>query len=683
MAITTNAGGPSNRTIIGLSLLLVAALLLTIGGGLYHYRLQANDEGHIRLTNEALVLAERVGALGFEAVHANPKLLREQQTFTGFQQAIADLETRLERLAAGSASLPGVSEALAPQLESARVTWVSARQAAQEILGAKGMIPTARAYQERLQTLFVAIGESLQSLLDELQEGRASSAQIGQVLRLRIALDRMAEQTHALFGGTASPDTPQRLTEALRTYRNGLSNLAEGNQGQGIRAIASASPEREILGRLQAQGDEMTEPVSYIADNGAQLRAANAAAASLVGQIKVLKNELSALLEGLRNAAGSRLFQPELVLVAAFVAMVLMVMLLVVMVQRMRQYIRNERQQNEAQKQQNDRNQQAILRLLDEMNVLGEGDLSVQATVTEDITGAIADSVNYVIEALRELVTTINNTAESVARAAAESEDNAARLIKASGQQTQQINQATQSIHTMVRSIEQVSDNAQRSSKVAQQSVQIATKGGNAVRRTIDGMNVIREQIQETSKRIKRLGESSQEIGNIVELINDIAEQTNILALNAAIQASSAGEAGRGFAVVADEVQRLAERSASATKQIEALVRTIQADTNEAVGSMEKSTAGVVQGAKLAEDAGNALDEIERVSNQIASLVQSISDAARQQTAQASEVAGNMKAIQDITEQTAAGTSATGEAIGRLAKLAAKLRRSVAGFKLP
>lgn len=683
MAITITAGSPSNRTIAGLSLLLVVVLLLTIGGGLYHYRLQASDEGHIRLTNETLVLAERVGALGFEAVHANPELLRDQQTFAGFEQAVTSLNARLESLAGGAGSLPAVSADVAPQLERARATWTSAQLSVQKILAAKGMIPTARAYQGRLQTLVPATGESLQALLDELQEGRGSSAQIGQVLRLRIALDRMAERVHSLFGGTASADTPDRLQVALQTYRNGLSNLAEGNQGLGIRAIARSSPEREILGRLQAQSDELVEPLTYIADNGGQLRAVSTAAVTLVGQIKILKNDLSALLEGLRVAADSRLFQPELVLIAAFVTVGLMVTLLVVMVQRMRQYIRNERQQNEAQKQQNERNQQAILRLLDEMNVLGEGDLSVQATVTEDITGAIADSVNYVIEALRELVTTINNTAESVARAAAESEQNASRLIQASGRQTQQINQATQSIHTMVRSIEQVSDNAQRSAKVSQQSVQIATKGGNAVRRTIDGMNVIREQIQETSKRIKRLGESSQEIGNIVELINDIAEQTNILALNAAIQASSAGEAGRGFAVVADEVQRLAERSASATKQIEALVRTIQADTNEAVGSMEKSTAGVVQGAKLAEDAGNALDEIERVSNQIASLVQSISDAARQQTAQASEVAGNMKAIQDITEQTAAGTSATGEAIGRLAKLAAKLRRSVAGFKLP
>jgi twitching motility protein PilJ len=218
---------------------------------------------------------------------------------------------------------------------------------------------------------------------------------------------------------------------------------------------------------------------------------------------------------------------------------------------------------------------------------------------------------------------------------------------------------------------------------VARHSVDIAHKGGDAVRRTIDGMNAIREAIQETSKRIKRLGESSQEIGNIVELINDIAEQTNILALNASIQASMAGEAGRGFAVVADEVQRLAERAANATKQIEVLVRTIQTDTNEAVVSMERSTTDVVGGALLAENAGAALEEIEQVSNQIASLVQNISASARQQAAASGNISKNMQVVREISSQTAEGSTATSTSIAKLAALSAQLRKSVAGFRLP
>jgi twitching motility protein PilJ len=335
------------------------------------------------------------------------------------------------------------------------------------------------------------------------------------------------------------------------------------------------------------------------------------------------------------------------------------------------------------QARQNERNQEAILRLLDELGSLADGDLTVQATVTEDITGAIADSINYAIEALRELVTTINSSAISLDAAAKSTQAAAAHLAKASAGQSKQVSSATESVAEMAASIEEVSGNAERCSDVARHSVDVAHKGGDAVRRTIDGMNAIRETIQETSKRIKRLGESSQEIGNIVELINDIAEQTNILALNASIQASMAGEAGRGFAVVADEVQRLAERAANATKQIEVLVRTIQADTNEAVVSMERSTTDVVGGALLAENAGAALEEIEQVSNQIASLMQNISASARQQAAVSANISRSMQVLREISTQTAEGTTGTSQSIGKLADLSAQLRKSVSGFRLP
>jgi twitching motility protein PilJ len=333
--------------------------------------------------------------------------------------------------------------------------------------------------------------------------------------------------------------------------------------------------------------------------------------------------------------------------------------------------------------EQNSRNQEAILRLLDELTTLADGDLTVQATVTEDITGAIADSINFAIEALRELVITINDSAIMVDGSTKQTEATVTHLAQASEQQSHQIAAATESIALMASSIEQVAGNAERSSDVARHSVDVAHKGGDAVRRTIDGMNAIRETIQETSKRIKRLGESSQEIGNIVELINDIAEQTNILALNASIQASMAGEAGRGFAVVADEVQRLAERSANATKQIEVLVRTIQADTNEAVVSMERSTTDVVGGALLAENAGAALEEIEQVSNQIATLVQDISGTARQLKGASGDIARNMSVLQEISSQAAESTGATSSSISKLSALATQLRTSVAGFRLP
>jgi twitching motility protein PilJ len=317
------------------------------------------------------------------------------------------------------------------------------------------------------------------------------------------------------------------------------------------------------------------------------------------------------------------------------------------------------------------------------MTALADGDLTAHATVTEDITGAIADSVNFSIDALRSLVQAINNTVVRVSQSSERTQAIANRLANASNQQATEIASTTDAISKMAKTMEQVSKNASTSVEVALKSVQIAHKGAQTVRRNIEGMDSIRDAIQETSKRIKRLGESSQQIGEIVSLITDIADRTNILALNAAIQASSAGEAGRGFAVVADEVQRLAERAGNATKQIAALVETIQTDTNEAVSSMEQSTAGVVTGAKLAEDAGNALSEIETVSKQLADLIQGISREAREQASAAINISESMNVIKRITIETSEGTNETARSIGNLTELANALRTSVAGFKLP
>lgn len=327
-------------------------------------------------------------------------------------------------------------------------------------------------------------------------------------------------------------------------------------------------------------------------------------------------------------------------------------------------------------------NQLAVLELLDEMGDLSEGDLTVRAQVKESITGAIADSVNYTIDSLRDVVTEINRATEQVNSATGAAQGTSTALLEAAEMQSQQITDTTKAVNGMTSSILQVSTNANQAAEVAQRSLQAASQGSQAVQNTIAGMNGIREQIQETSKRIKRLGESSQEIGEIVELISDITEQTNILALNAAIQAASAGEAGRGFTVVAEEVQRLAERSSEATKQIGAIVKTIQTDTNSAVAAMEKSTEGVVEGARLSDAAGQALTEIETVTNNLARLIQSISTATEAQTEAASQVTENMQQIQEITTLTTDGTKQTTESIVQLTALADDLRKSVAGFKL-
>ncbi len=494
--------------------------------------------------------------------------------------------------------------------------------------------------------------------------------------RFELRAQRLQADIAALAGGTGEPQA------AARRLADGADYL-----GQVVNGLAG-SDARLALPRPPANADVQSKVQSLTRDfaalDGAVRRAVGAAPA-LPGAVRAadeLPVHAAAVARAAAAGGGAASALPRWPLIPALLSLVPLAMLF-----RQSRQLRGDAEAQslatQSQRKDAERNQEAILRLLDELSSLADGDLTVQATVTEDMTGAIADSINYAVEALRGLVTTINGSAIQLDGAARQTTALAAHLAKASSAQSKQIGSATESISEMAAFTEEVSGNAERAADVARHSVDVAHKGGDAVRRTIDGMNTIRETIQDTSKRIKRLGESSQEIGNIVELINDIAEQTNILALNASIQASMAGEAGRGFAVVADEVQRLAERAANATKQIEVLVRTIQADTNEAVVSMERSTTDVVGGALLAENAGAALEEIENVSNQIASLVQNISGSSRQQAQAAQNITRNMQVLKEISTQTAESTTATSQSVGKLAELSTDLRTSVSGFRLP
>ncbi|MEO0422449.1 MAG: methyl-accepting chemotaxis protein [Pseudomonadota bacterium] len=492
--------------------------------------------------------------------------------------------------------------------------------------------------------------------------------------RFELTAKGMQQDAAALNGGFGTIAlVVERMSSGEEYLGQMIRGLSEKNNALGVPDVSSGTT-RAQLARVSSTFNELSGAVRIAVGAADRLIFMQSRADLLTAASEQWFKALPAV-TGTTVASGlSSLLMP----IALGVGLVLALVMLV-----LQRGAASAQRLAKAQAAQNERNQTAILRLLDELGSLADGDLTVQATVTEDITGAIADSINYAVEALRGLVETIDASAIQIDAAARQTKASAAHLATASGNQSRHVASATESIANIAKQIEEVSGNAERSSDVARHSVDVAHKGGEAVRRTIDGMNTIRETIQETSKRIKRLGESSQEIGNIVELINDIADQTNILALNASIQASMAGEAGRGFAVVADEVQRLAEKSANATKQIEVLVRTIQADTNEAVISMEQSTTDVVSGATLAENAGASLDEIEQVSNQIASLVQNISATARQQATAAGGVTRNMAVLQEISAQTAESTGATSTAIGKLAKLASGLRKSVAGFTLP
>jgi len=543
-------------------------------------------------------------------------------------------------------------------------------------------VQSARAAVETVQAANQETRELAPKLLSEL--GDLASAVGVQKLegmsryleRFELTVQHIQQELSGLASGvTDAAPTAQRLADSLEFLNQVVRGLSGDESGLALSRVTGADAEQRLKTVVQ-RNQQFAGSVRKAIGAAEALSKAQAAARSL----PQLAAGLTAQIGGAAPAPNTESdggYKPWIIgLLAA--ALLLLGALWWVSAKSV-----TARRSSELRVRENERNQEAIMRLLDELSSLADGDLTVQATVTEDITGAIADSINYAIEALRELVTTINDSAIQLDGAAKQTQAAAAHMAKASSAQSRQITAASDSMADMAASIEEVSGNSERSADVARHSVDIAHKGGDAVRRTIDGMNAIRETIQETSKRIKRLGESSQEIGNIVELINDIAEQTNILALNASIQASMAGEAGRGFAVVADEVQRLAERAANATKQIEVLVRTIQTDTNEAVVSMERSTTDVVGGALLAENAGAALEEIEQVSNQIASLVQNISASARQQAAASGNISKSMRVVREISTQTAESSTATSTSVAKLAALSAQLRKSVAGFRLP
>jgi twitching motility protein PilJ len=572
----------------------------------------------------------------------------------------------------GNSEYPALSSDVNPRLISLSDRWQEMNNNALTIINQRERIEELSDISEKFASEIPILQASSDAVVKRLVAINEDRGLIYLASQQLVLADRMLRRmSEILKGGDASIQASDSLDRDARKFNEVMTGMFNGNET--IKAVTDDQA-IESLGRVYSAFDSVQADIATV--RGAmELFDAQIAATD----IEVDTDSFTDDAEQLRDQLAVRTQTVPSEKIGWAIAVLSFLWLLWIF----RTLSKNDRVRAAVAQDQNERNQQAILRLLDEMGSLADGDLTVNATVSEDITGAIADSVNFAIEALRSLVKTINDASVGVASAAQEAQATAMHLAEASEHQATQITNASAAINEIAVSIDEVSKNSLESADVAQRSVLIAHNGAEVVRDTIKGMNNIRTQIQDTSKRIKRLGESSQEIGNIVELINDIAEQTNILALNAAIQAASSGESGRGFAVVADEVQQLAERASSATRQIEGIVKTIQTDTNEAVRSMEQTTSEVVGGARKAEDAGEALTEIETVSNDLAELIQNISEAARQQSVAATNISGTMNVIQEITTQTSAGTQQTAESIGNLVELATELRKSVEDFKLP
>ena len=655
-----------------LFLVMFGAALLLFANFLYLNKQTTYDKEYLAHAGELRVLSQRIAKNASEAAAGST------EGFALLRDARNDFDTRWGYIEQGdpATGLPAAPEHLTAEVEAVARSWQQLRRHAGVILASQESVNALHNLTSNLADTIPQLQLEYDEVVDILLRVGAPADQVAIAQRQSLLAERINTSVNKVLAGDEnSVMAADQFSRDASLFGRVLKGMREGDRAMQISQVTD-SEATQRLSEISGLFALVSSSVDSILDASPELFSVREAGDGIFSVSQTLLANTSRLAEGFEQHAGSRMLNT----LAGYLlgALILAAIILAGLVS-----MRETRSSLLETAEKNERNQAAILRLLDEIGDLADGDLTTEATVTEDFTGAIADSINFTIDQLRELVGTINNSAVQVATAAQETQSTAAHLAEASEHQAQEIAGASAAINEMAVSIDQVSANAAESASVAERSVTIANKGSEVVHNTIAGMDKIREQIQDTSKRIKRLGESSQEIGDIVSLINDIADQTNILALNAAIQASMAGDAGRGFAVVADEVQRLAERSSAATKQIEALVKTIQADTNEAVISMEQTTTEVVRGASLAQDAGVSLEEIENVSRNLASLIQSISNAARQQASSAGHISNTMNVIQEITSQTSSGTSASAQSIGHLAKLANEMRESVSGFTLP
>jgi len=639
--------------------------------------------GQVRATGQALMQSQRM------AKSVSAALTGNAGAFTELKESVDRMSGVVESLSTGEGS-PGKAPLGAQSSVAAVLPLVEKAKKNGTLIGAqqKVLIEVGKALRD-INKQSAELLESAEAVSAQALQQNAPAADVaaaGQLVMLTQRIGKSANEFLTAEG--VSPEAVFLLGKDINQFKSVAESMLSGNPELRLAGVKDAQLKERLQGLLK-QYTITLKLAPTVLSNLQGLVSARDAQVAILADSEDLRKGLEQVGADLESGGGAGLLMVALMIASVILLAVggLGLLRLYVADQAERaQMAEEQKREAEAQeheaKRVNDANQAAILRLMNELQSVAEGDLTQQATVTEDITGAIADSVNYTVEELRNLVGQVQTTAARVTNTTEQVDQTSTDLLAASKEQLHEIRATGEAVLQMAGRINEVSGAAQSTADVARQSREAAEQGLTAMQNNIAGMNAIREHIQETSKRIKRLGESSQEIGEITELISDITEQTNVLALNAAIQAASAGEAGRGFSVVAEEVQRLAERSGDATRRIAALVKTIQTDTHDAVAAMERSTVGVVEGTRLSDAAGRALEEIDDVSRKLDELIKHISEQALREAASANDVAANIQHIFAVTEQTSDGTRSTAAMVHELSRSAEALRASVARFKV-
>ena len=654
----------------------------------------AKASAQTQLAAEVLMHSQRIRKASPNAIQGN------QDAFNQLRQsrsAINEYFTVLTRggLAQGR-DIPEADEESRKQLNEIQAQWSRSDQAAVRIMNLEKQLVGFKEIQQKLNKLspnLLEISEQIATLNAQIGATPREISASGQLVMLTQRLGKSLNEFMTSDG--INPETAFQLGKDANTFKDIVSGFLEGSAVLRL-PVASNSDVRLKLNELQQSFSEYQQLVTEILKNLDKFIAAKEAERLIFNENEILRDKLQILQRGYLLKQNQSNWTSWGMLVTGVITLSTMIALGLILLRQSRlRTMEAEQRQAEAEKQKqaaieqeekirklNQQNQAAILRLMNELQEVSDGNLTIQATVSEDITGAIADSVNFMLEELRTLLDKVTQMTQRVALASEHSQQISTESLTLAAHQATEIQQTGRDVLQMTKQIHQVSQAATTSTEVAKNSLAAAKNGEAAVQLAIKGMYDIRDLIQETSKRIKRLSESSLEIGDITELITDITEQTNVLALNAAIQAASAGEAGRGFAVVAEEVQRLAERSGEAAKQISALVQTIQTDAHDAVMAMEKSTQGVVEGARLSDSAGTVLAEIRHISQHLAELIHEISNSTLAQSSLADGVAKNIDSILTITERTRNGTTQTANAVHELLVLAEELKSAVARFRI-